>query len=426
MAADVDATLTQWSTTAASNKPAGSTSISNNLDDNLREIQKVVRQQWASTSIASAATTNLASVNERFVTVTGTTTITALGTLSAGIERVLIFSGVLTLTHNGTSLILPGAGNITTAAGDVAVMLSLGSGNWRCIDYQRASGAPVSLVTQFSDGTAGSPGATFAADTDTGLYRIGANNIGISVGGAKVVDIAPGGVDFDVEVSASGGYFGDAVVTDAANALMVKHSSARNGFSFYAESNNTSVSDGIVDVRSSGGSGDLIVAGNSSGKLFKVSVSGQISSDAGTTITTPADYAEMFEWHDGNPSGEDRTGMSVVLVGNKIRVAQVGEIPFGVVSGDPAVLADSGEGSWWGKYVRDEFNRPAKDPDGRLIISPAFDPNREYVPRSKRKEWSPVGLVGKLRVRDGQAISPGWLFMRRITDAVAEYLVGVK
>ena len=166
MAADVDATLTQWSTTAASNKPAGSTSISNNLDDNLREIQKVVRQQWASTSIASAATTDLASVNERFVTVTGTTTITALGTLSAGIERVLVFAGVLTLTHNGTSLILPGGGNITTAAGDVATMLSLGSGNWRCIDYQRASGAPLATGTLDAIGDAVASGTVAAANYD--------------------------------------------------------------------------------------------------------------------------------------------------------------------------------------------------------------------------------------------------------------------
>lgn len=166
MAADVTGSLTQWSTTAASNAPAGGTAISNNLDDNLREIQKVVRQQWASTSIASAATTNLASVNERFVTVTGTTTITAIGTLTAGIERVLIFSGALTLTHNGTSLILPGAGNITTAAGDVATMLSLGSGNWRCIDYQRASGSPLAPGTLDALGDSTASGTVANANYD--------------------------------------------------------------------------------------------------------------------------------------------------------------------------------------------------------------------------------------------------------------------
>jgi hypothetical protein len=79
---------------------------------------------------------------------------------------VLIFSGVLTLTHNGTSLILPGAGNITTAAGDVAVMLSLGSGNWRCIDYQRASGAPLATGTLDAIGDAVASGTVAAANYD--------------------------------------------------------------------------------------------------------------------------------------------------------------------------------------------------------------------------------------------------------------------
>jgi hypothetical protein len=46
MAADVESDIKDWSTTASSNKPTGSTSISTNLDDNLREIQAVVRQAF--------------------------------------------------------------------------------------------------------------------------------------------------------------------------------------------------------------------------------------------------------------------------------------------------------------------------------------------------------------------------------------------
>jgi hypothetical protein len=49
---------------------------------------------------------------------------------------------VLTLTHNATSLILPGATNITTAANDTALLISEGSGNWRCWSYTRAATAP--------------------------------------------------------------------------------------------------------------------------------------------------------------------------------------------------------------------------------------------------------------------------------------------
>jgi hypothetical protein len=74
------------------------------------------------------------------VTITGTTTITAFDNVIAGIIRFAKFSGILTLTYNGTSLILPTTANITTAANDEAVFRSLGSGNWECISYNRASG----------------------------------------------------------------------------------------------------------------------------------------------------------------------------------------------------------------------------------------------------------------------------------------------
>lgn len=93
--------------------------------------------------IASATTTDIGAATGTYVKVTGTTTITALGTVQAGTRRIVEFTGILTLTHNGTSLILPTAANITTAAGDVAILVSLGSGNWKCVNYSRASGAAV-------------------------------------------------------------------------------------------------------------------------------------------------------------------------------------------------------------------------------------------------------------------------------------------
>ena len=94
--------------------------------------------------IASATTTNIASATGVYVHITGTTTITAFGTAAAGVIRVLRFAGALTLTHHATSLILPSAANIVTVANDVAVMVSEGSGNWRCVAYQRTT-TPLSL-----------------------------------------------------------------------------------------------------------------------------------------------------------------------------------------------------------------------------------------------------------------------------------------
>ena len=93
--------------------------------------------------IASGGTTDIGASNGDFVDVTGTTTITALGTVAAGTYRTVRFTGALTLTHNATSLILPGGANITTANGDCAQFRSLGSGNWKCINYTKADGTSV-------------------------------------------------------------------------------------------------------------------------------------------------------------------------------------------------------------------------------------------------------------------------------------------
>lgn len=90
-------------------------------------------------SVASAATTDIGAIESQNVTITGTTTITAFGTVAAGTIRNVVFSGALTLTHNATSLILPFGANITTAARTAIRAVSLGAGNWRVTDYQPAA-----------------------------------------------------------------------------------------------------------------------------------------------------------------------------------------------------------------------------------------------------------------------------------------------
>ena len=96
--------------------------------------------------IASATTTDIGAESTQYLRVTGTTTITGLGAAAAGAVRDLLFGDALTLTHNATSLILPGGDDITTAAGDVALFRSEGSGNWRCVRYSRADGTAVAVA----------------------------------------------------------------------------------------------------------------------------------------------------------------------------------------------------------------------------------------------------------------------------------------
>jgi len=106
-----------------------------------------------SASIASAGTTNIGALKKGYAVISGTTTITAFDTVAAGFVVLCRFSGSLTLTHNATSLILPSAANIQTAAGDVACMLSEGAGNWRCLYYVKANGTPVVGAALVSNGS---------------------------------------------------------------------------------------------------------------------------------------------------------------------------------------------------------------------------------------------------------------------------------
>lgn len=188
-----------------------------------------------------------------------------------------------------------------------------------------------------------------------------------------------------------------------------------------------------------------------------------------------ADYAEYFEWADGNPTGEDRRGVSVVLDGSMIRPAQAGEDPLGVISGNPSIVGDAAWNKWSGKYERDDFGTyivedyvaveweetiiiPPPDeapegtepttrvdvrsyaldalppgvwpPDGatqsmqkRRKLSPGYDPVTPYIPRAERREWDAVGLLGKLRVRKGQPTGARWIKMRDISETVEEWFI---
>jgi hypothetical protein len=72
--------------------------------------------------------------------VTGTTTITSITSRGKGKHITLQFDSALILTHHATDLILPGAANITTAAGDIGVFYEYAAGDWQCVSYSLASG----------------------------------------------------------------------------------------------------------------------------------------------------------------------------------------------------------------------------------------------------------------------------------------------
>lgn len=136
-----------------------------------------------------------------------------------------------------------------------------------------------------------------------------------------------------------------------------------------------------------------------------------------------ADYAEYFEWFDGNINNEDRRGYSVSLIENKIKIAEKGENIIGVISGNPSIVGDAAWNKWSGKYLRDDFGSYILDENGDRTLSSNYNEDIEYIPRDKRPEWSIVGLMGKLRIRKGQETMPNWVKMKDISDSVEEWLI---
>jgi microcystin-dependent protein len=81
-----------------------------------------------------------------------------------------------------------------------------------------------------ANGTAAAPSVAFASDPDSGAYRIGANNLGVAVNGAKVLDIATTGLTVTGDVSATTVKQGSITVRPLGEVTAFAGSSAPSGW----------------------------------------------------------------------------------------------------------------------------------------------------------------------------------------------------
>jgi len=152
---------------------------------------------------------------------------------------------------------------------------------------------------------------------------------------------------------------------------------------------------------------------DATGNAFRVTFAGA-TYGLSAFNSSGADYAEYFEWEDLNSNKEDRVGYFVTLIGEMIRKASsTDSYILGVVSATPSVIGDSKQDDWSNKYLLDDFGRvqyrdidvtatvgtPAHT-ELQPIYNPLWDSTKIYTPREDRPEWSPVGMMGKLLVRD--------------------------
>ncbi len=195
-----------------------------------------------------------------------------------------------------------------------------------------------------------------------------------------------------------------------------------------AVANNGQLVIGSYNLSVEGDDYTYFIVGGGNGNFARANafrVTGQGNVYAGKYNTSGADYAELFEWADGNPDNDDRVGRFVTLDGDKIRIANGNDnFILGILSGNPSIIGDVYDDQWQGMFLRDIFGRPIlelKDiplntPEGETTVqrymmklNPDYDHNQAYVPRTKRSEWGCVGLMGKLVViDDGTCQVNGW------------------
>ncbi len=196
-----------------------------------------------------------------------------------------------------------------------------------------------------------------------------------------------------------------------------------------------------IDNSQEGGNYFLIGNGansNNRSNCFRITSGGTVYANAAYN-TGGADYAEMFEWLDSNPNGEDRVGYFVTLDGDKVRIASSQDYILGIVSGAPSVIGNSPE-DWAGRWKKDalgrlirkevqvpvteteEITEPILDEDGnetgeyehkireiemgefrtemQLEQVEGYDPMAIYIERKDRPEWAAIGMLGVLAVYD--------------------------
>jgi hypothetical protein len=130
----------------------------------------------------------------------------------------------------------------------------------------------------------------------------------------------------------------------------------------------------------------------------------------GSSWLQNSDFAEYFEWADGNPNAEDRVGYMVQMNGAKIEKATEFANCIGIISSTSSFIGNACTFEWNKKYLTDEWSRLIyEEVDGKMVpkINPEYDPTLEYIPREKRPEWSIVGLVGQVLTRQDGSLKVG-------------------
>lgn len=266
----VPSSITDLSKNASDNSPQGTESAKGTIDDYFRAHGAFIRQlsdllAGPTVSLVSAGTVNIGFAASANILITGTVSINTFDSIQEGTLRWVTFGGSLTLNYNPVVMQLPGAANIQTGAGDVALFKSLGGGNWKCLVYERISGTGAVAATQARDGylkasdwlafankqaplgfnpypvtggplegrlllpqgSASAPSMSFAVEggTDTGFYHVADGQFSITCNSVPTWSFSPSQTftvrPLTVDVTTLDPYFSASVISKASQGLRI-------------------------------------------------------------------------------------------------------------------------------------------------------------------------------------------------------------
>lgn len=221
--------------------------------------------------------------------------------LTADSSNRLTYNGVV--LANSSGLFLGPAGSVSAptfsflldsntgwynSAGDE---ISGTAGGTKILTLTAAQVAVETGVLRVPDGSVGTPSISFNSDTDCGLYRIGANNLGCAVNGAKVLDISVTGLDVTGALSVG------TVAVPTISSTSTLTNKTING------SNNT-----ITNVSlTTGITGTLGAANGGTGVANNAASTLTISGNFGTTLTVSGTTTATLQQTTGVIVGRDTT-----------------------------------------------------------------------------------------------------------------------
>ena len=312
-------------------------------------------------------------------------------------------------------------------------------------------------------------------DSDPGIIKF---STGTSADVTEAMRIASNG-KVGVNESSPNGRFS---ITTAANehALRIDQDHATALIQFLETESTSYAGDGIKMHYYRGGTSamnfmacDSDHSGGSPDRQFTFRGDGNAFAD-GTWNPNGADYAEYFESSTG---AAIPVGTTVVLENDKVRAATsedsassiMGVIRPKAPGKISSVVGNSAWNKWSDKYLTDDFDQYILDehvvyewtetvedgddifhsyeshqiPEGVTIpsdvvgqthdakgnrfthyrLNPDFDPSVTYVPREERDEWVIVGLMGQVKILDGQPMNDRWVKMRDVSDSVEEWFI---